>query len=53
MSGLVYGDELATGGWTYLKRADCRWIVMLIIEVSLKLELGVAGGKNQSGMEVL
>ena len=25
--------ELATGGWTHLKRADCHWTAQLIIEV--------------------
>jgi hypothetical protein len=40
----VSGGELATGGWAHLKRADCCRTVRLIIEVSLELELGVAGG---------
>ena len=38
------GDKLATGGWAHPKRVDHHWTVGLIIEVSLELELGVAGG---------
>jgi hypothetical protein len=36
--------RLARGRWAYLKRADCRGTERLIIEVSLEIELGVAGG---------
>ena len=41
------GCELAMGGWAHLKRADCRRTARLIVDVSLELELGVAGGKNK------
>ena len=44
--GCVSGGELATSGWADLKRADCRPTARLIIEVALKLGLGVAGGRN-------
>jgi hypothetical protein len=35
------------GGWAHLKRADCRRTARLIVDVSLGLELEVAGGKNK------
>ena len=35
--------RLARGRWAYLK-PDCRGTARLIIEVSLEIELGVAGG---------
>jgi hypothetical protein len=48
--GYTSGGELATGratgGWAHLKRADCRRTARFIIEVSLELEPGVAGGQN-------
>ena len=40
------GGELATGGWAHLKRVDCRRTARLIIEISLELELGVAGEQS-------
>ena len=35
--------ELATGGWTHLKRADCHWTARFIIEVSFGTLTGSGG----------